>query len=72
MTGFERLIGWHFALQREALLKQCAQWVHGCEDQDLLKRMRQTADNIFEELMRLDVDFSVKDEDTSDDDKEEE
>lgn len=70
--GFERLIGWHFALQREALLKQCAQWVHGCEDQDLLKRMRQTADNIFEELMRLDVDFSVKDEDTSDDDKEEE
>ncbi|KAK7466645.1 hypothetical protein BaRGS_00037253, partial [Batillaria attramentaria] len=52
--GFERIIRFHFALQREAILKQCAEWVQGCRDPDLLKRLRQAADAIFEELMQLD------------------
>ena len=69
MAGFERVIRHHFALQREAVLKQCAEWVKGCEDPDLLKRLRQAADAIFEELMGLEVDFDEKEEDSEEEDE---
>lgn len=69
--GFEKLIRFHFALQREAVLKQCAEWVRGCKDQDLLKRLRQAADAIFEELMQLEVNFNEKDENDEEEEEEE-
>ena len=61
----------HFALQREAVLRQCAEWVKGCEDPDLLKRLRQAADAIFEELMSLEVDFDEKEVDSEDEEEDE-
>ncbi|XP_076441977.1 uncharacterized protein LOC143280995 isoform X2 [Babylonia areolata] len=70
--GFERVIRQHFALQREMVLKQCAEWVKGCEDPDLLKRLRQVSDAIFEEIMSLDVDFNEVEMDSEDEDEEEE
>ncbi|XP_070185437.1 uncharacterized protein [Littorina saxatilis] len=68
-TGFERVIRHHFALQREAVLKQCAQWVKGCEDPDILRRLRQAADAIFEEIMCLEVDFNEEEEDSEDEEE---
>lgn len=67
--GFELLIRHHFALQREAILKQCAEWVQNCEDPDLLKRMCRTADAIFEELMCLDVDLNEQVEDSEEEEE---
>ncbi|KAL8576659.1 hypothetical protein ACOMHN_025134 [Nucella lapillus] len=69
--GFERVIRHHFALQREAVFKQCAEWVKGCEDPDLLKRLRKVADSIFEEIMTLDVDFSEVEIDSEEEEEEE-
>lgn len=60
--GFKQVIRFHFALQRERVLKQCAQWVKCCKEPDLLKRIRQAADSIFEELLSLEVDFSEKED----------
>ena len=70
-AGFERVVRLHFALQREAVLRQCAEWVKGCEDPDLLKRLRQAADAIFEELMSLEVDFDEKEVDSEDEEEDE-
>ena len=64
------MIRHHFALQREAVLKQCAEWVQGCEDPDLLKRLRKAADAIFEELMTLEVNFDEEDTDSEDEEDE--
>ena len=72
VAGFERVVRFHFALQREAVLKQCAEWVKGCEDPDLLKRLRQAADAIFEELMSLEVDFVEKEVDSEEEAEEDE
>jgi hypothetical protein len=71
LSGFELLIRHHFALQREAVLKQCAEWVKSCGDPDLIKRMRKATDAIFEQLMTLEVDLAEEEEDSEEDDEDE-
>lgn len=51
--GFEDVIRTHFRLQKEALLKQCSEWIAQCADDDEEKRMRKAVDMLKVELEKL-------------------
>ena len=52
-TGFEEAIRAHFRLQREAVLKQCAEWLTECADSEEERRMRKAVDTLKSELDKL-------------------
>ena len=43
----------HFRLQREAVLKQCAEWITQCADAEEETRMRKAVDTLKIELDKL-------------------
>ncbi|KAL9975428.1 hypothetical protein ACROYT_G012589 [Oculina patagonica] len=51
--GFEEAIRAHFRLQREAVLKQCAEWLAECADAEEERRMRKAVDTLKNELDKL-------------------
>ena len=51
--GFEEAIRAHFRLQREAVLKQCAEWLTQCTDAEEERRMRKAVDTLKSELDKL-------------------
>lgn len=51
--GFEDVIRAHFRLQREAVLKQCAEWLTQCADAEEESRMRKGVDMLKAELDKL-------------------
>ena len=51
--GFEEAIRAHFRLQREAVLKQCAEWLTECADSEEERRMRKAVDTLKSELDKL-------------------
>lgn len=51
--GFENVIRTHFRLQKEAVLKQCAEWIKECADDEDETRMRKAVDMLKAELDKL-------------------
>ena len=51
--GFEDVIRAHFRLQREEILKQCAEWLTQCADEEEETRMRKAIDCLKAELDKL-------------------
>lgn len=51
--GFEEAIRTHFRLQKEAVLKQCAEWLTQCTDAEEERRMRKAVDTLKSELDKL-------------------
>ncbi|XP_041374880.1 uncharacterized protein LOC121387745 [Gigantopelta aegis] len=49
-TGMADIVRRHFSLQKEAILKQCYQWLQECEDEDLQKRFRQALQSLYTQL----------------------
>ena len=43
----------HFRLQKDAILKQCSEWLHQCTDAEEERRMRKTVDDLRVELEKL-------------------
>ena len=52
-VGFADVIREHFRVQRDALLKQCSEWLKLCEDPDEERKLRQAVDKLREELQKL-------------------
>ena len=51
--GFKEAIRTHFRLQKEAVLKQCAEWLTQCTDAEEERRMRKAVDTLKSELDKL-------------------
>lgn len=51
--GFEEAIRTHFRLQKEAVLRQCADWLTQCADAEEERRMRKAVDTLKSELDKL-------------------
>lgn len=51
--GFEDVIRAHFRLQKEALLKQCSEWIAQCAHEEEETRMRKAVDMLKAELEKL-------------------
>lgn len=52
-AGFEDVIRTHFRLQKEAVLKQCAEWMTQCADAEEETLMRKAVDMLKAELDKL-------------------
>ena len=51
--GFEEAIRTHFRLQKEAVLRQCADWLTQCADAEEERRMRKAVDTLKSDLDKL-------------------
>ena len=61
-AGFADVIREHFRVQRDALLKQCSEWLKLCEDPDEERKLRQAVDKLREELQKLEEQSDGQDE----------
>ena len=52
-AGFEDVIRSHFRLQKDAVLKQCAEWMTQCADAEEETLMRKAVDMLKAELDKL-------------------
>lgn len=59
----------HFRLQRDAILKQCCDWLSECQDAEEERRMRQTVNELKDLLYSL-PDIENEDADCVDEDNE--
>ena len=51
--GFSGVISEHFRVQRDAVLKQCSDWLKLCQDADEERKLRQAIDKLRHELDKL-------------------
>ena len=53
VSGFKDLIPVHFALQREAILKQCSQWLKEAISPQYEQKLRKAIDELRAEMDKI-------------------
>ncbi len=52
-VGCEAVIRGHFHLQKDAILKQCCDWLRGCEDIEEERKLKHEVQELRKELKKL-------------------